>query len=356
MSAAATAARVTLRQLCRLEMPGLVLLPSLLPVLRQVVPADHAGFFFCDERGGITNMYAERMLEPERMAGYHTQHDSAQFRRQYLARCAATQSLSRRSVTPEERESAYYRDVLSALGIEHFLYAIVRHGGRALGQLSLYRGPHSLPFDERDEQALASVLHYLGVAVAEPSPSPQRELQEQVVEEGLAVLDERSGQVLFADANWPRLVRLAHGDTINPAQARSEQEALPRFIAAVLATVVSAPNAVHMVRTTWGQFSFRRHALTGRDGSTAVALTLSRLAAQPLRQAKGAAALGLPPQQREVALLLARGLSNQEIASELGITVNTAGYHAKRVFERLGVHERSAIGGVLDAAADQPAA
>ncbi|MDH4393455.1 MAG: helix-turn-helix transcriptional regulator [Aquabacterium sp.] len=352
MSSAASA-RLTLRQLCRLELPGPVLLPSLLPVLRQVVPATHAGFFFCDERGTITNMYAERMLEPERMAGYHAQHDSAQFRQQYLARCAAGHALSRRSVTPDERGSAYYRDVLSALGIEHFLYAIVRHGGRALGQLSLYRGPDDRPFDDGDEQALASVLHYLGIAVAEPSPPALRELQEQVVEEGLALLDERSGKVMYADGNWPRLVRLAHGDAINPSLARSEHETLPRFIAAVLATVVSAPNAVHMVRTTWGQFVFRRHALTAGDGSTAVALLLSRLAAQPLRQAQGAAVLGLSPQQREVALLLARGLSNQEIAGELGISVNTAGYHAKRVFERLGVHERSAIGGVLGAAAGQ---
>lgn len=353
---AAGSARVTLRQLCRLEMPGPVLLPSLLPVLRQVVPASHAGFFFCDDRGNITNMYAERMLEPERMAGYHAQHDSAQFRRQYLARCAAANPLSRRSVTPEERETAYYRDVLAALDVEHFLYAIVRHEGRPLGQLSLYRGAGSAPFDEHDEQALAGVLHYLGMAVAEPSPPALRGLQDQVVEEGLALLEEGTGRVLFADAHWPRLVRLAHGNAINPALARTEHETLPRFVAAVLAAVVSAPNAVHMVRTAWGQFAFRRHALTSGDGSsTAVALLLSRLAAQPLRLAQGAAALGLSLQQREVALLLARGLSNQEIAGELGITVNTASYHAKRVFERLEVHERSAIGKVLAAAAGQMA-
>ena len=45
----------------------------------------------------------------------------------------------------------------------------------------------------------------------------------------------------------------------------------------------------------------------------------------------------------------------KRIAGELGITVNTASYHAKRVFERLEVHERSAIGKVLAAAAGQMA-
>lgn len=329
-----------------------MLLPSLLPVLRQLVPATHAGFFFCDERGSITNLYAERMLEPERMAGYHDQHSNARFRRQYLERCAAADPLSRRSVDADERASAYYRDVLTPLGIEHFLYAIVRHRGRPLGQLSLYRGAGDAPFSHTDAQALASVLHYLGAALAVPAPPLAGARQDQVVEEGLAVLDETTGVLLYADANWPRLVRLAHGNAIAPAQAMTERETLPRFVAAVLAAVVSAPNAEHLVRTTWGQFAFRRHAVTGGDGQRAVALLLSRLAAQPLRLAQGAAALGLSPQQREVAVLMARGLSNQEVASELGITVNTAGYHAKKVFERLGVHERSAIGGVLAAAAN----
>lgn len=342
--------RVTLRQLCKLALPGPLLLPSLLPVLRDLVPASHAGFFFCDERGSITNLYAERMLEPGAMAGYHDQHSNQQFRRQYLARVTADRPVSMRSVRPDERGGAYFRDVLQPLGIAHFLYAIVRHAGRPIGQLSLYRSEDSVAFDSGDAQALESVLHYLGEALAVPAPPVHRERQDQVVEEGLALLS-NEGRVLYFDANWPRLVRLAHGNTINPAQAMAERETLPRFIAAVLSAVISAPNALHMVSTTWGQFTFRRHAVSSAEGEQAVALLLSRLAAQPLRLAQGAAALGLSPQQREVAVLMARGLSNQEIAQELGITGNTAGYHAKLVFERLGVHERSVIGKVLGEAA-----
>lgn len=350
MSARESSARITLRQLCRLGLPAPLLLPSLLPVLREVVPSDHAGFFFCDERGGISNLYAERLLDPSAMAGYHDRHSNQQFRRHYLQRVAAPRPTSRRSVDAPERESAYYRDVLQPLGIAHFLYAIVRCQGRPLGQLSLYRGPDAAPFGAADEQALTSVLHYLGDALAVPSPVLLRDLEDQVVEEGLALLD-ADGRTLWADANWPRLLRLAHGNTITPASALAERETLPRFVSAVLAAVTSAPQAIHLVQTTWGQFTFRRHAVTSSAGDSAVALLLSRLAAEPLRLAQGAAALGLSPQQREVAVQMARGLSNAEIAQQLGITVNTAGYHAKQVFERLGVHERSAIAKVLGAAA-----
>ncbi len=37
--------RVTLRQLCNLGLPAPVLLPSLLPAVRAVVPATYAAFF-----------------------------------------------------------------------------------------------------------------------------------------------------------------------------------------------------------------------------------------------------------------------------------------------------------------------
>ena len=343
------AARVTLRQLCNLGLPAPLLLPSLLPVLREVVGASHAGFFFCDSQGGITNLYAERLLPPQAMARYHDEHSNAQFRSQYLARESATRPTSRRSVTAAEREGTYFRDVLVPLGIEHFLYAVVRHQGRALGQLSLYRGFDAPAFTAADEQALAGVLHYLGSALAVPSPLLLREVQEHTVEEGLALLDAQ-GRELYADALWPRLIRLAHGNAIAPATALAERDTLPRFVAAVLAAVVSAPQAVHLVHSDWGQFAFRRHAMASQQGDTAVALLVSRLAAEPLRLAQGAAALGLSPQQREVAVLMAQGHSNAQIARQMGIKLNTAGYHAKQVFARLDVHDRSAIAKTLNAA------
>lgn len=352
-ASARDADRITLRQLCRLGLPGPLLLPTLLPALRQVVPASHAGFFYCDERGSILNLYAERLLPPKDMASYHDRHSDQQFRRQYLARVAAPSPVSRRSVTEAERAGDYHREVLVPLGIEHFLYAIVRHRQRVLGQLSLYRGPDEPPFDEHDATQLADVLHYLGEALAVPAVNLLRDVQEQTLEEAIAVLD-ASGRELYADAGWHRLIRMAHGNAIAPAAALHERETLPQFLKAVMAAVLTAPQAIHQVHTHWGRFAFRRHDLQARgDGAPAVALVLSRLAAEPLRLAQGAAALGLSPQQREVALLMALGRSNAEIAEQMGLTLNTANYHAKQVLQRLGVHERGAVARILSAAAQQ---
>lgn len=339
-------ARVTLRQLCNLGLPGPLVLPSLLPVLRQVVKADHAAFFFCDARGSITNLYAERLLPPAVQARYHDRHNDAQFRQQYLARVAAARAVSRRSVDAEERARDYYSDVLQPLGIEHFLYAIVRAGPRVLGQLSLYRGERGPAFSEHDEALLQEILHYLGHALAVPSPSAAAAALEQSVEEGLAVFD-ASGQIVYSDEPWGRLIRMAEGNPITPATALHETQTLPRFVTAVLQAIDASPQALHRTDTSWGSFAFRRHELTGPEGHAARGLIVSRLSAEPLRLTEGAADLGLSPKQREVALLLAQGKSNQDIASELGITLNTASYHVKQVFARLGVHDRAAVGKAL---------
>lgn len=341
-------ARVTLRQLCHLGLPAPLVLPSLLPVLRQVVKADHAAFFYCDERGSITNLYAERLLQPTVQARYHDRHNDAQFRARYLERVAAGRPVSRRSVSAEEREQDYYREVLQPLMVEHFLYAIVRSGPRVLGQLSLYRAGQDTAFSVQDEELLQEVLYYLGEALAVPSPPLASGGLEQAVEEGLAVFD-GAGQIIFSDQPWERLIRLAEGNPITPATALHETLSLPRFVAAVLEAIDASPQAVHRTDTAWGSFAFRRHNLLGVEGTSARGLIVSRLSAEPLRLTQGAADLGLSPKQREVALLLAQGKSNPDIARELSITLNTASYHVKQVFARLGVHDRAAVGKALNA-------
>jgi len=52
---------------------------------------------------------------------------------------------------------------------------------------------------------------------------------------------------------------------------------------------------------------------------------------------------GLTPRELEVAVLLARGLSNRELAEELVITEKTAKNHVQRVLDKLGVRSRAQV-------------
>ncbi|HOB66334.1 helix-turn-helix transcriptional regulator [Ottowia sp.] len=339
-------ARVTLRQLCRLGLPAPLLLPALLPVLRELVPASHAAFFFCDEHGHIANLYAERMLPPRSMAAYHERHDQKRFRERFIQRVAAECPTSRHSVTAAERLEPYYQDVLAPLDIAHMLYAVLRYRGQVIGQLSLYRGGRDDPFGAADEQTLSDVLHYLGEALAVQAQQLTADPRKHVVEEALAVLDD-DGEELYADAGWQRIVRLAQASVIAPVGAQKEIQSVPKFVRAILAALTSAPQSAHHVHSAWGEFAFRRHDMASHSGAPAVALIVSRLAAEPVQLATGAAAKGLSPRQREVAVLMAQGHSNQDIAQLMGITTNTAASYVKQIFSRLGVHERNGVAQAL---------
>lgn len=48
----------------------------------------------------------------------------------------------------------------------------------------------------------------------------------------------------------------------------------------------------------------------------------------------------LSPRLRQIHTLLAQGLSNEEIAAELGLSPNTVKFHVRALYARLGVHNR----------------
>lgn len=61
----------------------------------------------------------------------------------------------------------------------------------------------------------------------------------------------------------------------------------------------------------------------------------------------------LTEKENECLWLVARGMSNDEIAAELGLSANTVRYHLKKVFKKLGVKTRAAAASVVAAATTQ---
>ena len=49
------------------------------------------------------------------------------------------------------------------------------------------------------------------------------------------------------------------------------------------------------------------------------------------------------PRETEVALLLAKGASDTEVALVLGVSVHTARHHGEHVFAKIGIHSRKAL-------------
>ncbi len=57
----------------------------------------------------------------------------------------------------------------------------------------------------------------------------------------------------------------------------------------------------------------------------------------------GGAVVALTPREREVARLIAAGLTNRQIGQALVITEKTAANHVQRVLDELGLHSRAQL-------------
>lgn len=65
--------------------------------------------------------------------------------------------------------------------------------------------------------------------------------------------------------------------------------------------------------------------------------------AVPSAEARGGKGPVLSRRERQVAVLVAQGRTNREIAGHLGITEKTAGVHVQHILNKLGVNSRAQI-------------
>jgi DNA-binding NarL/FixJ family response regulator len=74
----------------------------------------------------------------------------------------------------------------------------------------------------------------------------------------------------------------------------------------------------------------------------------SRACGGPVRADRGPEAAILTPQQREIALLAATGLSNKQIGERLYLSPRTVSTHLYQLFPKLGVTSRAALRDTLE--------
>ena len=67
----------------------------------------------------------------------------------------------------------------------------------------------------------------------------------------------------------------------------------------------------------------------------------------PVARRSGGGSTALTPREEEVAVLVSRGLTNRQIASELSISGHTAATHIARILKKLGLQSRAQIGSWL---------
>lgn len=341
-----------IRQLSCLGLPGQTLVPALLKSVREYVGAESAGFFWVDTRGDMTDLYAERVLPAPLMKLYFERHydgPELSFRDSFRKRARASDQVISSSADDALQRTSYYNEILRHLDAHHMLYAIIRDQGSPLGQLSLYRPRSSTAFGHGERAALTEVSRYVAHAVARNTmPEPAGSSFLDTEDEGLVLVDQK-GRIVQGSSSALMLLSRASGMALN---ARSgvlvAGQRVPAFVQPLIADLLrllakqAAPPPANIRDTPWGRFAVRAYLLGDQpaDPDGLVGIQVRRLEPVILRMSEAMHHLELSPQQREVAILLAQGRSNPEIAAALQVSRNTAIYHIKQLFTRLDAHDR----------------
>jgi predicted ATPase/DNA-binding NarL/FixJ family response regulator/DNA-binding XRE family transcriptional regulator len=213
---------------------------------------------------------------------------------------------------------------------------------------SLFERSLSMSRHGGDQRTTALALAHLGsvathggdYAAAHDRLRDSAEIQQALGEQaGMAFVLERLAVLAAAQAQPARAMRLSGAaaalreaiDSPLPPDAQAELE-----------------NALQPARRRLGEMVATAAWTAGHGLSSDEAVAEALRTSQPSRPAS-ADAVGtadsslLSPREKEVAVLISRGLTNRQIASELVITEGTVGTHVVHILAKLGASSRAAI-------------
>jgi DNA-binding CsgD family transcriptional regulator len=236
--------------------------------------------------------------------------------------------------------SARYRDLLLPAGIPHEMRAAFVIRGRVWGAVHIARRAESGPFDQRDADALARVAGEIaqGIRGSLRFDAARRAAGSEAP--GLIVLDAAGEAELVTEPARRFIAALASEPLIY------EEGKLPTAIQSLASFVRSdrgaGENGGNVVTVPSGEGWLTLHATRPDPGDGRIAMVIEP-ASGPRSATVRLEAHGATGREREVATLLARGLTNSEIAETLVLSPHTVQDHIKSLFEKLDVGSRQEL-------------
>jgi DNA-binding CsgD family transcriptional regulator len=226
--------------------------------------------------------------------------------------------------------SARYRDLLAPADIPHELRAAFVIRGRVWGAVHVARRSTSGAFSLRDVDALAGAAGAIALGIRG------------------ALRFDAARRAAGVDA--PGLVVVGPGDDVElmtppaaellEALGASPERRLPSAVLSLVAFLRGGDEGANVVTVPSPGGWVTLHASRADAGRVAVVLErASGSRSAPLRLEMH----GVTPREREVAALVARGLSNAEIAEALVLSAHTVNDHVKSLFEKLDVANRQEL-------------
>ncbi len=254
--------------------------------------------------------------------------------------------------------STRYRELLAPAGIPFEMRAAFVSRGRAWGAVHLARHEHKRDFSPRDADALTSVTAVIADGIRTSLRFDAARNPGDGAAPGFVVLTAANEIELVTPPARELLAAMASGDRSSVDRPPSPVLALANFIRGQTGRPGQTGHRGETghrgrpghpgetvdavaVPTSSGWITLHASLPEGRaDGRVAVVL---ERAMSPQATAVRLEADGVTPREREVATLLAQGLTYQEIAVTLVISPYTVQDHIKNLFEKTGVSSRQEL-------------
>ena len=236
--------------------------------------------------------------------------------------------------------SARYRDLLEPAGIPHELRAAFLLRGRVWGAVHIARRETSGAFSQRDADALARVAGAIaeGIRGSLRFDAARRGSGEEAP--GLIVLD-GAGEIELLTVPARRMIESIGSDALVYGEGELPSSVLA--LASFTRNHEAMRNAGGNVVTVPGRDGWiTLHASRPDHAGDRVAIVIEP-ASGPRSATLRLEAHGATAREREVATLMARGLTNPEIAEALVLSPHTVQDHVKSLFDKLGVGSRQEL-------------
>lgn len=233
--------------------------------------------------------------------------------------------------------SARYRDLLVPSGIPHELRAVFMIRGRVWGAVHIARRAESGPFAEADLQALARVAGPIAQGIRGSLRFEAARRASGTEAPGLVVLDP-TGEVELITPAARELLAALGADSLDYGQGM-----LPASVSSLASFARAAEEPGGKVVTVPSEQGWLTlHATRPDPGDDRVAIVVEP-ATGPRSATLRLEAHGATAREREVATMIARGLTNAEIAEALVLSPHTVQDHTKSLFDKLDVGSRQEL-------------
>ncbi len=359
-----------IRRLCTLGLPLEGVAPALMRALCRETHCDAGMVLWFDADGAISNLYAHDLPSPQALAGWFAGPASAHAgpllaarsidparRRKVVEMCADGVPVGRIGGDKGPEPFCSHRRlcgmaVPSGAALQRLCCAIVKDGV-PVASLVVYR-PASGPAFSSDERIVVKAAgRYLSLNAGAAQVDVNAEMYRVSGEDALLLCD-RDGRVARASGNGYALLAQASGcpirrETVPDPLERAGQDLIRRLVAEpAMPTGRDARGPVRVAAriNAWGMFRLRAFFEVGGP----LGVLIQRVDHLLVRLCEAMWRLDLSVQQGEALLLLAQGLSHDRIAERMGVAPNTATYHVRQLYSKLGAHTREeAIACVLAA-------